>query len=280
MKAIIGIYDAGLGARSNETSGLAIRARQMESDVSTFHFIDNLSRAIRHTGRILVDLIPHVYTGERVIRVLGTEGVKDAKNITLNTPTKLPDGTEHIYDLSVGKYDVVVTSGPSFTTRREEAAQQMIELLRAFPQAAPFVGDLLAKNFDWPGAEEISERLKKMLPPELQDKEDGEENELPPEHIAQMQQIEQMMQQGMEMIQQLQKENDELKADKSLEAEKVKVEQYNAETNRIKATMIGMQPEQIQAMVMQTMIHILNSPDILTEQNVQDQSQLPSPGVQ
>lgn len=264
MKGIIGIYDAGLGARSNETSGLAIRARQMESDVSTFHFVDNLSRAIRHTGRILVDLIPHIYTGERVVRVLGVEGVKDAKTITLNTPTKLPDGTEHIYDLSVGKYDVVVTSGPSFTTRREEAAQQMIELLRAFPQAAPFVGDLLAKNFDWPGAEEIAERLKKMLPPELQDREEGE-NELPPEHVAQMRQIEEQMQQGMMLIQAQQKELDALKGDRSLEERKLLVDKYNAETNRIKATMTGMSEEQVQSLVMQTMIHILNSPDILLE---------------
>jgi hypothetical protein len=73
MKSIIGIYDASLGARSNETSGRAIMARQREGDVSTFHFIDNLSRAIRHGGRILLDLIPKVYTTERMVRVLGED---------------------------------------------------------------------------------------------------------------------------------------------------------------------------------------------------------------
>lgn len=277
MKAIIGIYDAGLGARSNETSGIAIRARQLESDTSTFHFIDNLSRAIRHTGRILVDLIPHVYTGERIVRVLGAEGVKDAKTVPLNTPTKLPDGTDHIYDLSVGKYDVVVTSGPSFTTRRQEAAQQMIEMLRAFPQAAQVVGDLLAKNLDWPGAEEIAERLRKMLPPEI--REEGE-NELPPEHMAQMQQMQQMIEQGMQLIQQQKQELDALKTDKSIEAKKLEVDQYNAETNRIKATMTGMTPEQIHALVMQTIIQVLNSPDILAQPPVSPQIPLDRPDVQ
>src|SRR5688500_6818393 len=73
MKSFIGIYDASLGARSNETSGRAIMARQREGDVSTFHFIDNLSRAIRHGGRILLDLIPTVYTTERMIRILGED---------------------------------------------------------------------------------------------------------------------------------------------------------------------------------------------------------------
>src|SRR6185503_5404552 len=73
MKSIIGIYDASLGARSNETSGRAILARQREGDVSTFHFIDNLSRAIRHGGRILIDLIPKVYSTERIVRILGED---------------------------------------------------------------------------------------------------------------------------------------------------------------------------------------------------------------
>lgn len=193
MKAVIGLYDASLGARSNETSGRAIMARQREGDVSTFHFTDNLNRAIRHTGRILIDLIPSVYSGERIIRVMGEDG--SPKNVQLGKPYPMTDektgqpmqeptgevderGQEimqvvtAMHDLSAGKYDLTVSTGPSFTTRREEAAFQMTEMMRALPASAPILGKHLAKNLDWPGADEIAEELEKMgqpqIPPELQ----------------------------------------------------------------------------------------------------------------
>ena len=222
MKAIIGIYDASLGARSNETSGKAIMARQREGDVATFHFIDNLSRAIRHTGRILLELIPHVYSGERIVRVVGEDGSQQAVKVNGQEPEEQigPDGKPvmdeqgqiltAIHDLTSGKYDLTVTSGPSFTTRREEAAAQMTELVRAFPQGAPLIMDLMAKNFDWPGADEIAKRFEKMNPAAQQ---------VPPE-------MQQQMQQMQEAIQQLQAENQKLQADHS-------VDQFNAETKRM-----------------------------------------------
>jgi hypothetical protein len=225
MKAIIGIYDASLGARSNETSGKAIMARQREGDVATFHFIDNLARAIRHTGRILIDLIPKVYNAERVIRVLGEDGSPRSVQVNSGQPQPVlgPDGKPQedeqgqvmmaLHDLTVGKYDLTVTTGPSFTTRREEAAMQMTEFVRAFPAAAPVIGDLLAQNLDWPGADEIAERLK-SINPALQNK------GLPPE-------VQQMIQQGQQAIQELTQKVQALEADKS-------IDQFNAETNRMK----------------------------------------------
>jgi hypothetical protein len=153
MKAIMGLYDASLGARSNETSGRAIMARQREGDVSTFHYIDNLNRSLRHAGRILIDLIPKVYATPRVIRVLGADGQARAVNVNSSAsaaPSAAsppaagaqadPNGelksVERIYDLTVGRYDLTVEAGPSFTSRREEAANQMIELIQAYPAAA------------------------------------------------------------------------------------------------------------------------------------------------
>lgn len=200
MKAVIGLYDASLGARSNETSGRAIMARQREGDVSTFHFTDNLNRAIRHTGRILIDLIPHVYSGERIIRVMGEDGKPENKPLGKEypkvdpktgqpimqpvmgedgQPVKDEQGNEimqavmAMHDLSAGKYDLTVTTGPNFTTRREEAAYSMTEALRAMPAAAPVILPELAKNLDWPGADDIAEKLEKLnepaaIPPELQ----------------------------------------------------------------------------------------------------------------
>jgi hypothetical protein len=154
LKSILGLHDASLGARSNETSGKAILARQREGDVSTFHYIDNLSRAIRHAGRILIDLIPKVYSTQRMVRILGADGAPALVEVNGEG-----GGGGRVFDLGVGRYDLTVRAGPSFASRREEAASQMIELIRAFPPAAPLIGDLLAKNLDWPGAEEVARRL-------------------------------------------------------------------------------------------------------------------------
>ena len=166
IKSVTGLYDASLGAKSNETSGRAIMARQREGDVSTFHFSDNLVRAIRHAGRILLDLIPKIYDTARVVRIVGLDG--RSEQVQINQPTTTQDDqgnpVQAIYDLSMGRYDVDVSAGPSYTTQRQEAAAQMTELIRAFPAAAPVIGDLLAKNLDWPEADEVAKRLEALSP--------------------------------------------------------------------------------------------------------------------
>lgn len=254
IKAITGIYDASLGARSNETSGKAIMARQREGDISTFHFIDNLTRAIRHTGKIMIDLIPKVYTTERIIRVLGPDGKAETKQINQEYEAgqdKEGNAKLAIHDLRVGKYDLVVTAGPSFTSRREEAAAQMIELIRSYPDAAPVIGDLLAKNFDWPGADEIAERLEKLLPPGIKDDEQG----LPPEVQTQIQQMSEAIQVLGEKLKEAESKND-------LEMRKVLVDEYRAETERMKELAPVMGPEQIQQLVFQTVQQMMTPNDL------------------
>lgn len=231
MKAIIGLFDASLGAKSNETSGRAILARMREGDTSTFHFVDNLARAIRHTGRILLDLIPHVYSEARIVRVIGEDGSQAATAINQAMPVIGPDGRPKVddagnavtrmNDVRVGKYDLTVTTGPSFTTRREEAAVQMTEMIRAFPQIAPVIGDLVAKHLDWPGADEIAKRLKAMMPADAQ-------TEMPS-------QLKKLLADGQKLIQQLQAENQKLKTDMGLAVKKLEIDQYQAETERLKA---------------------------------------------
>ena len=235
MKTIIGMQDASLGIAGNETSGRAIVARQREGDVSTFHFIDNHAKSIAHTGRILVDLIPKIYDTERIVRIIGVDGT--TKNVPLKQTTQW-QGIQKIFDLGVGRYDVAVDTGPSFSTQREEAATQMMELIRTFPQAAPIIGDLVAKNLNWPGADDIAKRLKAMLPPQIQNL---EEQELPPEAMAkvsalesQLGQLNQAMQQGMGEFQKVVSELEAMKADKSIELRKLDIDAYAKETDRIK----------------------------------------------
>jgi hypothetical protein len=243
MKSIMGLYDASLGARSNETSGKAILMRQREGDVSTFHYIDNLNRAMRHAGRILLDLIPKVYSTPRVVRILGPDG--QAKAVTVNQPaapaapgapaaSSAPSTAlggqageigeiEKIYDLTVGKYDLTVTAGPSFTSRREEAANQMIELIRAYPAAAPVIGDLLARNLDWPGADEVAQRLQAMLPAQARG--------VSPEAQAAQAQAAKLSQ----ALSAAQAQVTALQQDRANAARKLEIDAFEAETNRLKA---------------------------------------------
>lgn len=167
MKAVTGIYDASLGARGNETSGRAILARQREGDTGTFVYVDNLARAIRHAGRILVDLIPRIYDTERTLRILGEDGAESF--VAINATVAGPDGPVVLNDLSAGTYDVDVATGPSFATRRLEAAESMMAFVAAVPQAGAVIADLIARNMDWPGADAIAERLRRLLPPGIDD---------------------------------------------------------------------------------------------------------------
>lgn len=234
MMDIMGIHEAGLGQRSNETSGRAIMARQAEGDNATFHFIDNAARSDRYCGMILIDLIPKIYDTERVVRVLGVDGSEQMK--TVNAPFiekgEYGQEIERIYDLDVGTYDVVVSSGPSYNTKRQEAADAMMGIVQANPQLMGVIGDLLVKAMDWPGADEMAERLKKMLPPNIAPAED-EENPMPPEVAAQIEQMQMAGQQMQEMIMQLQAQLEDKQGDMMVKARELEIKQMDAETRRM-----------------------------------------------
>lgn len=233
VQASLGMYQASLGAESNEKSGKAILARQREGDTATFHYIDNLSRSIRHAGRILVDLIPKIYDTQRVARILGEDGTPDKARLDPEQEEavreiRTGEGLQKIYNLTVGKYDVTVSTGPSYTTKRQEAAEAMVQVLQGNPELMQIIGDLAFKNMDWPGADEIAERLKKMLPPQLQEQdENGEPNGQPnAEAMAMIEQLKAALQEAQVAAEGKQQEL-------ALKAEEVKVKQFDAETKRI-----------------------------------------------
>lgn len=164
MKAIMSIYDPALGAKSNETSGKAILARQRESDVANYHFVDNLNRAIGALGKMIVEIIPHVYTEQESIRILGDDMKEKVAMLVRENPGHMatvegPDG-EKMYDLSVGKYDVTVKSGPSYATQREETRESLVQIAQAAPETLLIMGDKIVELMDFNGSEEIAERFK------------------------------------------------------------------------------------------------------------------------
>lgn len=177
LEETTGIHREGLGQQTNAQSGKAILARQRRGDVGTYVYTDNLERALTYCGKQLIDLIPRIYDTERMVRIIGVDGTEDFVPINATNPA-----TGHkMNDLSVGAYDVAAEIGPSYATRREEERDSMFNFFQAAPQAAQNAGDLFAEAMDWPDAEKIAKRLRKMLPPGLADPEPGDPPPAPPQ---------------------------------------------------------------------------------------------------
>ncbi len=265
IKSATGQYNASLGMTSNERSGKAILARQKEADTGTYHYVDNLARAIRHVGRQLVDLIPKIYDTERIARIIGEDGESSTVKFNPMQPEAVKEirdqnggVIEKIYNPGVGKYDVRVITGPGYATKRQEALESMAQLLQGNPQLWSAAGDLFVKNMDWPGAQELSKRLAKTIDPKiLSDDQD-------PALAAANQQMQAMAQEMEQMHQMLMNVQNSMEAkDIQIKSFKAEVDAYNAETNRIKATMAGWTPEQIQDIVMGTIHAAMDTGDLI-----------------
>jgi len=229
MKATTGIYSAALGEQSNETSGRAILARQREGDTANFAYIDNLSRAIRYSARVIIDLIPKIYDTERVVEIMGIDGQKKLERI--NTARVTDEGAiEQVNDLTTGRYDLVVDVGPSYTTKRVEALNMMVEIAKMNPAIMQIAGDLVVKAMDWDGAEAIADRIKRTIPANIiGDEEGAQEQEIPAE-------VQQMIEQGKQLIAQLQQENEQLKEENEDKDEDRRLKQYEIDVKAMLET--------------------------------------------
>ena len=268
IKSSTGQYDSSLGATSNERSGRAILAREKQGDTGTYHYVDNLARAIRHCGRQLVDMIPKIYDTERIARIIGVDGeVKRAKiNPSQAEPVKkIVDESgiviEKIYNPSVGKYDVCVSTGPSYMTKRQESLDAMSHLLQGNPQLWQVAGDLFVKNMDWPGAQEMAKRFAKTIDPKLLSDVDED-----PALQAAQQQLEAMGQELDQLHGMLQNVSKSMEAqDMAIKQQEANIKVYDAETKRISAVQASMSPEQIQDIVMGTVHGMMDSGDLIGE---------------
>lgn len=210
LQDVTGLHDPSHGKGTREESGKAVLARQQQGDLANSHYLDNLGRSIRHTGRILIDLIPKIYDAPRVLKILGADEKPrevmvgaGQQNIAAAQQQPLPEGVERIYDLSVGRYDVTISVGPSNQTRRQAAVESMIQFVQAYPNAFPLIGDLLAENMDWPGAKQIAERLRAMLPEPLQQKDGPGAAMAAQQRLMQAEQALQMLQAQLQEAQQI-----------------------------------------------------------------------------
>ena len=160
IQATTGIFEANLGQQGNETSGVAIRGRQYQGELTNYEYADQLSDSLELAGKICIDLIPKIYDTERQIRILGEDETEEV--IAVNKPLQDMQTGEFILtnDLSVGHYDIKMATGPSFSTRKQETAEQLSQIIAQNPDMSQLVGDILFKNLDLVGVDEVISRLR------------------------------------------------------------------------------------------------------------------------
>jgi hypothetical protein len=200
LQAVVGIFDPSQLPQGN-LSGKALNGQQMQTDMTNFHYYDNLTRSIAHTGRIILDLIPKIYSAERVMRIIGDDGKPELVTINQRTGQQDENGIEKILnDVTIGEYDVVMETGPGYNTKRQEAVDSMMSLLAADPNLMAQAGDLIFRNMDFPGADVIADRLAAVNPMAQID----EKSPIPPQVQMQLANNQQQMQAMQQQIQAMQ----------------------------------------------------------------------------
>ena len=253
LKSVMGFHDASMGERGPQESGRAIRERKQQDQLGSSHFLDNHSKAIRAVGRILVDLIPAVYDTEQVIRILGVDD--QPKQLKLHPgfqalppevqeqiQAQLDPGISGIFDPTFGRYDVAVSTGPSYETQRQESVEALVGFIQAYPDAFPVIGDLIAENMDWPGAQVVGQRLKRWaISRGILPQDDDSTEDWPPEAIAQIEAMKQQLQKIGESFKELQQdqETDKVKAEMQALIKRQEIEsRERIETLKVQAGMM------------------------------------------
>ena len=238
LQASIGMYKSNLGAPSNAISGRAKIQDRREGDTANFHYSDNLSRAIEQLGRVVVDMTIRLTDTKRAARILNMDGTNDTIVIDPHQeqPHKMVDGQTSI-NLTSGKYGVRVKTGPAYSTLREEAAENLTNIVASNPQMMSILGPMWAKMQDWPEADKISRMLMSIAPPEVQAAADDKEIEqqLPPAIKGQMQQMQQTIQQLSQALENAHAEVETKESESAIQAGELKIKQQEADTRQFDA---------------------------------------------
>lgn len=225
MKLTFGLHDAALGRQGNEISGVAIEARANQSRRSNYHYFDNLVMAMREAGKILVQLIPVFYDTERTIRIV--KPTSESQIVLINSLQN-----NYRYQITADKYEVTVSTGPAYASRKQETFEALQGIISVMPQAGEVLGDLIAKTVDNPIAELAALRLKAIIPPEVLAATGEETADMAPKEALQKAQVENA--QLMKKASTLEQENADLKQKLSI----------NEDANAIKLTQLDMENSQ------------------------------------
>jgi hypothetical protein len=232
MSAISGIrFDGTVKDKVYDESGRALRELRRFGDIASFHYVDNLARSLRHTGEMLIDLMPKIYNRKRVMTMLREDDTEERVQIDPNAPKpfeeKRLEGPNaklmKIFNPTMGRYGVTVTIGPSYATKRIEAAESMMDFIRAIPTVAPAVADLVANEMDWPGGHQFATRLAKVVAQQFPGTLTPDMKDVPPQVVAQLQAMDAQVKQLMQEKVLLQKALTDQQADRAQRQDEIEM---------------------------------------------------------
>lgn len=278
IQASLGMYQANLGAPSNETSGVAIEGRKQQGEASTAHFPAHLAAGIGQVGKLVMEMIPRLIDTKRQLRILGIDNAPS--NVTLDPSQsealqESPQGL--IINPNVGRYDVRVVVGASFSTQRQQAQAAFTEMMRANPNMTPAIAPLWAQTLDVPHADKLAQVLTAVAPPEVKAILDPDAAKQPTtaELMSQVQQLQAGLQEAIQHAQEAQQEADQLRAEKEEAEDKNAIAAYDAETKRLVGLKDAISPEQVQQLVVQTIETMMSNPEPLPGESVEEPVSLP-----
>ena len=270
IQASIGMYQANLGAPSNETSGVAIEERKQQGEASTAHFPSHLAASLTQVGRLCLDMIPRLIDSRRTLRVISIDERSNQIVADPKAPEAMSDrGGQITINPNVGRYDVRVVIGASYSTQRQQAQEAYTEMMRASPEMMPAIAPLWAQTLDVPHADKLAQVLTAMAPPPVQAiLQPSEQAEDTGTLTAKVDQLQQALNEAIQHAQQAQAEADEATAKLreqegklEIEEDKVAIAAYDAQTKRLSA-MSGVIPvDQVPSIVQKTINEMLDAPN-------------------
>lgn len=265
IRASSGQSNANFGIKSEAASGIGIQRLKAQGEIATFHFPDNLARALKYEAKVILDLIPPIYDTRRVVRILGLDGQEtgavldpEMQEPHADIDGAVEDDVKEAFNPLVGRYDIAIDTGPSYQTQRAEASEALTELTKANPQIMQIAGDIVMRSYDFPMSNELADRIAKTIPPELMGNE--KDQEIPPQVKQAMDQMGQQMDMLTKELSDSADKIQELTEEHAYKLKDLEIKAFDSETKRIQVLGTAMGPEQVQALVMQTLESALNTP--------------------
>lgn len=273
IQASVGIYQANLGAPSNETSGVAIESRKQQGEASNAHFPSHLSASLGHLGRIVMDMDARLADTRRQMPIMGVDGSSGQIGVDPEQKQAFArqPGGEVTINPRVGKYGVRVVTGASYSTQRTQTNAAFAEIMRGNKEMAPVVAPFWAQTLDFPGSDKFAQAMASMAPPAVKailQPEGGEKGPDPAAMAQQLKQVQEALQEAIQHAKEAQDDADEAMAaaaDAKRSAEskvrELDIKAYQAETDRLKVT--GANVDQIEAITRDLINQMLMQPDPL-----------------
>lgn len=272
IQASIGMYQANLGAPSNESSGVAIESRKQQGEASTAHFPSHLAASLGQVGKIVMQMDARLSDTARTQPILGIDGTPGSVKVDPGQKEAFQRGPDGVsINPSVGTYGVRIVVGASYSTQRAQTNAAFGEIMRGNPDLAPTVAPFWAQTLDFPGSDKFAQAMAAMAPPPVKAilQPEGAENGPDPAQLAQqLAQCKQALDEAINHAHAAQQDADQATASEAdakrlaeVRERELDIEAYNAETDRLKVT--GANAAQIEAITRDLINQMLSQPEPL-----------------